>query len=154
MNDAEMTRVREAYRRLRHLTAASNGTDRNSNWVPAWSSTVLERTVEQVLSQPNGRLTDLFYALWDLIAEINVPLNRTLANFMKDIVVLCFTRYRALYDAIDFQWMSTQLRGNGTQAQAYLASLALPESLVGECRSSILAKLEGTEFKEEVQQML
>jgi len=152
MNDAEMARVREAYRLLRRLTAASNGTGRNSNWIPAWSSAVLERTVEQVLSQPDGRLSELFHALWGLIA--NVPLDRTLANFLKDIVVLCFTRYRALYDATDFQWMTTQLRGNGTQAQAYLASLALPENLVGESRSSILAKLEGTEFKKEVQKML
>ena len=147
--ESEAEKVQRAYLALRRLTAhePQEGT---GEWVPAWSSLLLERVIEEILSPPGGRVGDVFHALWDLAGRDDVPLTKTMANFIHDIVVLCFTRYRRKYDAEDFEWMAEELRRRGgAPSQAYLALLALPERLAVESQDAILTGLKGTEFLDE-----
>src|SRR5271165_3408193 len=118
--ESDVERVQSSYTALRRLTAEDPQSGNTREWVPAWSSRVLDMTVEEILSQPGGRLGDVFHALWDLGGRDDVPLTKTMANFIHDIVVLCFTRYRTKYDAEDFQWMADQVRRVTTPARAYL----------------------------------
>jgi len=152
--DTEIQRIREAQAELLSLTAASDVPNGSSVWTPAWSSAVLERTVAQILSKPGSRISDLFHGLWDLLAKTEAPLTDTMSHFLKDIVILCFTRYRSLYDVEDFDWMASLLNKNCTEAQAYLALYAMPDTLLKSCQGVIIAILETTGFIIEARQML
>lgn len=145
---------RNPYAALRRLTAASPEAGSGDVWTPAWSSKVLEETIEKIIRCPDGRLRDIFEALWRIAGEPDAPLTRVMANFIHDIVVLCFTRYRTQYDAEDFRWMAERMHPECTPPQAYLAALALPEPLVTESRNAILSNLKRTEFLDEVEKML
>jgi hypothetical protein len=154
MMEPDAERVGRAYKGLRRLTADDPENGNVREWVPAWSSHVLEKTIEEILSQPGSRIGDVFYALWDLGGKDDVALTKTMAALIRDIVVLCFTRYRTKYDAEDFQWMADRVQQGAAPAQAYLALLALPESLASASRDAIVESLEGTEFHDEAQGML
>jgi hypothetical protein len=151
--DTETQRIREAQAELLSLTVASGAPNGSSVWTPVWSSDVLERTVAQILSKPGSGISDLFHGLWDLLAQTEAPLTDTMSHFLKDIIVLCFTRYRALYDMEDFDWMASLLNKNCTEAQAYLALYAMPDTLLTSCQDVIITILEKTEFIMEARQM-
>jgi hypothetical protein len=144
----------EAYAALRRLTAADPNLGLAREWTPAWSSRVLEETIERIVSRQNSGLRDLFEALWELAGQPDVPLTRTMANFIHDIIVLCFTRYRSQYDAENLSWMVERVRTGCTPSQAYLALLALPEDLIKQCRDDILSGVKETPFFDEVARML
>ena len=73
----------------------------------------------------------------------------TLANLLREIVVLTFTNYRDGYDAEDFDWMTMLIRDGCSEAQAYLALHALPERWAREAGGEILRSLARTAFIEE-----
>lgn len=146
-----MERRRKALEMLSRLTDAGSGAD---TWVPVWSSLVLERTVAEVLSANQASMSDLLLALWEIAGREEAVLTPTLANFIRDIVVHAFTRYRTLYDKEDFLWLADGVRHSPTPSQAYLALLALPEELVEQSKAPILDALKGTQFFDEAQRML
>jgi hypothetical protein len=143
----------KAYTKLRQLTAAGNLSDETKAWTPAWSSQVLEVVIKEIISQNDGSVRNVFAALWELGGQSDVPLTRTMANFIKDIVVLIFTQYRSIYDSDDFSWMADRVRLGCTPPQAYLAALSLPDFLIETCRSEILSSLSKTGFHDEVEKM-
>jgi hypothetical protein len=147
MSDSATTRAEAAVRLLRRLNSGE------VVWIPAWSSKLLEETIDHVLSTPGGNVTDLLNALWDLLGETKAALSKISANFILDIVKSSFTRYRSDYDAASFSWMTDRLEGS-LPVQAYLAAISLPDNLAHEHRATILDKLRDTGFFEEAQKIL
>jgi hypothetical protein len=147
---------RQAYIALRRLTAADPKSSSASEWVPAWSSWLLEQTVDKIVHHDGSGLRDLFTAFWELAGQPDVRLTDTVANFILDIVRLCHRRrYRARYDAEDFSWMAERVQRGCTPSQAYLALIGLPPDFKNAaCRSAILSSLKGTEFFAEAESML
>jgi hypothetical protein len=119
-----------------------------------WSSWGLEQTIEKIVGQDGSGLRDVFAAFWELAGQPDVRLTRLMADFILDIVRLCFRLYRRRYDAEDFSWMAERVQRGCTPSQAYLALIALPPALNRTCRSAILSSLEGTEFFPEAERML
>ncbi|MEP0883708.1 hypothetical protein NDI49_19325 [Trichocoleus sp. ST-U3] len=154
MSNYQRQRVDKAYELLLRLTAENQVQGHISEWTPAWSSAYLEKTVEEILTQPQSTISDLFRGLWKLLAQTNATLTTTMAHFLRDIVVLCFTQYRELYDVEDFEWMTTLVNDGCSEAQAYLSLYALPDQWIGNCHKAILAALEGTDFITEARQQL
>jgi hypothetical protein len=144
----------KAHAVLRALTASDPALGDANEWTPAWSSRVLEDKIQEIITRPNGDLLDVFKALWELTGQSDVLLTRTLANFIKDIVVLCFTKYRSKYDSINFLWMADKIQLGCTPSQAYLAALALPNDLIELCQNNILLSLKGTVFRDEIEKMI
>jgi hypothetical protein len=115
---------------------------------------MLEKTVDEILSAPEALVTELFLALWDLMSVGPSPLTKLQAQFIHDVVVVCYVRYREKYEAESFEWLAERITGsNISQAYAYFALLSLPESLMNRCRVAILSVLAGTEFEEEARRM-
>lgn len=153
MSESNITKAQEACIKLRRLTARKEDAGHTEEWTLVWSSALLEETIEEILSLPMD-VSDLFQGAWELMKKAGIPLNRTTANFVRDLVTLCFICYRSSYHATEFQWMATQVAEKSTELQAYFASLALPEKFIYQCRDAILSKLEGTEFSAEIRSML
>lgn len=97
---------------------------------PAWSSYLLDRLLEAVMEPPGGSVGDLFRALYGLLANHRSALSKTLANLIKQIIVLCLTRQRRSYEAVDWAWFAHQASAGATPAQLYLALHAVPLALV------------------------
>jgi hypothetical protein len=147
-------REQQAYAALRRLTAPGLPGASTTPWVPAWSSRQLEQALDSILSTADSSVGDVLRALWDLSGQPDVQLTKPMAQFIHDIVVWCFTRYRARFDQEDFEWMARELSRRPTPAQGYVALLSLPEGRVAACRDAILASLEGSEFFEAARKML
>src|SRR5215469_14329940 len=62
---------------------------------PLWSSHVMERMVDAAVRTPGGQVADVLRALAETLGEYRVPLTHAVANFIKDLVVLTFTRHRS-----------------------------------------------------------
>jgi hypothetical protein len=77
-----------------------------------------------------------------------------MANFLLDVVKYCFGRYRARYESEDFHWLAVSVQQGCTEAQAYLATFALPPALIQSCREAIMKALNSSEFCEKVRPML
>jgi len=116
---------------------------------PVWSSYVMERMEAEVVRTPGGRIEDLFRALAAVFNKYNVPLTDTVSNFVKDLVVLAFTRYRNSYESSDFTWLVEDLLLQPTPALAYLGLLALPDGYIPAAREAILAALADSPFADE-----
>jgi hypothetical protein len=146
---------RQAYIALRRLNTTNPKAGGDREWVPAWSSWLLEQTIEKIVGHDSSGLRDLFAAFWELAGQPDVRLTRSMVNFILDIVKLCYRRrYRQRYDAEDFSWTAERVQRGCTPSQAYLALIALPPALNRTCRSAILSSLEGTEFFPEAERML
>jgi hypothetical protein len=110
----------------------------------------LERALEQILSAPDSDVGDVLRALWGLLGVSNAPLDLAMTNFIHDLIVECFTRYRTRYLSSNHEWMISALKRRPTEAQAYLALIALPQSLLGATQEDILAALAGSNFLADV----
>ena len=136
------------------IRGGNEGAETRADWVPVWSSLLLEQAVERLLSKPDSRVGDLLHGLWTLLEETRAPLTRPMSHFLRDITVLCFTRYRARYADEDFVWVSGLVQGGCSAAQAYLALHSLPQAFLPVCREGLLAALTETEHAAEAQEML
>jgi hypothetical protein len=116
---------------------------------PLWSSHVMERMVDSVVRVPGGEVADVLRALVETLGEYRVPLTDAVANFIKDLVVLTFTRHRSSYERSDFRWLVEDLLERPTSAMAYLGLMALPDEYISDVRNAIVAALEGTQFADE-----
>jgi hypothetical protein len=111
---------RTAASRLMLLTLCANTLD------PRWSSEVLRRYVRAVLETPGGTLSDVFAPLVDLLGELFGGLSASLANFLKDLIVLCFTEYRNEYELVPWARVAEAVSLQLTQAQCYFGLHAIP----------------------------
>ena len=150
-NSAEQ-RVTQA-RALLSQFSASGPPGRSGGWMPAWSSAALEETVSKVLNAPAARTSDLFQALWALLAESGAALTSPMANFLRDVVVVCFTQYRSKYELDDFGWMASSTPGC-SEAQAFFALHALPDTLLRGCQDAVLLALHNSTYLAEAEKML
>ena len=150
----EAVRVREVSRQLERLRIAASPPSADVGWAPAWSSAVLEAIVSGAVSAPGGRISDLFRALWDILADTEAQLTKTMSHFLRDIVVLCFTQYRSQYDESELSWMAASTIRGCSESQGYLALHALPDLHARGCKEAILSALKDSEFYEEAQLML
>lgn len=121
---------------------------------PRWSSWVLEKMLTEVMATPGGTVTDVLQASCDVLEEYSVELTPTVAMFLKQVTILCFTRYHPSYKSADFVWMARRVNERATPALAYLALLAIPVDILPRCRDAILTSLRGTEFWDEASRSL
>lgn len=147
LGDSEEERVRRAEELLARRTNQKSSSNNNNDWVPAWSSVSLERTVEMILGVPEGKTNDLFQGLWNLLGHTQAPLNGDMTEFLLAIVRLAInSRYRRQWQQTNFGWMMTALKKGSTAAQAYLTFLLLNEEHLTACKEDILVALRNSEF--------
>jgi len=97
---------------------------------PRWSSFVLDRLLEAVTHTKGGEVDDLISALFEVLSDYNGPLTETLKNLIKQLVIKCFTEFRASYEAADFSWMAERVAQDSNSSQAFVALHALPPQLM------------------------
>jgi hypothetical protein len=127
---------------------------RDEHWIPAWSDTALDNTLDSIILSHQGGVGDVFRGVWAALESTNAPLSVSMSNFILNIVQHCFIAHRALYMAEHFEWVCLSVRQNCTEAQAYLAAFALPPAAIAECKDAIAAKLRDSPFFEKVQPLL
>jgi hypothetical protein len=118
---------------------------------PRWSSLMLERLVAAVMVIPGGGVNDVLCALFTLLGENDAGPTRPMTNFLKQIVVLCFSLYRKSYEAADFSWLEKGAREGLNSGQAYLALYAHPQPTI---RAAILKALDSSPYKDEAIRVL
>jgi hypothetical protein len=121
---------------------------------PVWSSHVLEQMERDVLRVRGGEVDDLLRGLAAVLQQHRVPLTDTLANFIKDVVVLAWTQHRDSFDRRDGTWLVGDVRARPTAALAYLALLALPDEQLSAVEEAILGALANSPFAEEANRLL
>jgi len=122
---------------------------------PWWSSSVLDGLTSTVLAFPGGAVGDLYNALYGVLGDYPCDLTPTMATFIKEFVVKCFTQQRHSYESVNWRAAATAVNESATKAQLYLAVLAIPpEDLPNEVGRVIEKGLESTHFGQEVHTML
>jgi len=122
---------------------------------PRWSSFVLENIVKTVMANPSGSIGDLLKAVLTILEDARHELTRTPANFLKDLVIACFTRERRSYEAIDWPSLVQTIGPGATRSQLYLAMHAVPEQFMSEeLADRILRELAPTPYGEEAANLL
>lgn len=122
---------------------------------PVWSSEVLRRFVDAVITAPGGKIGELFSALFALLADYPSELSVARASFIKDLVVACFTRHKADYEAFDWECFANKFRTGATTSQLYFALLAIdPEQVSEELATAIAHGLEHTPYRDEALRLL
>jgi hypothetical protein len=118
---------------------------------PRWSSSVLDRIVAIVMAFPGGSVGDLYCALYGLLGDYPCDLSPTMANFIQDFVVKCFTQYRDSYESVNWGSLAEAVNRDSKTTQLYLALLAIPpEDLPSEVASLIEKGLESTPYSHAV----
>jgi hypothetical protein len=117
---------------------------------PKWSSYALDRFFEEVMSAPGGSIRDAYQGLDAALKTDSVQLTGTVAAFIKDVVIRCFTRYRQSYESVNWKEVAESLGDKATAAQLYLALHAIPPQFVTPRLADAIAKgLESTAFRDE-----
>jgi hypothetical protein len=93
---------------------------------PKWSSWRLEKLLEAVLTTPQGEVVDVIRGLDLALKKYNVHLTETVANLVKDVVILSFTRARTAYEQASWGWANQELTKGVSAARCYLFLHALP----------------------------
>lgn len=117
---------------------------------PKWSSYALDRFFEEVISAPGGSVRDVYQGLDAALKAYSVELTGTVAAFIKDLVVRCFTRYRQSYESVNWKEVVESLGDKATPAQLYLALHAIPPQFITPQLADAIARgLEPTAFRNE-----
>lgn len=117
---------------------------------PKWSSYALDRFFEEVTSTPGGSIQDVYQGLDRALKTYSVELTGTVAAFIKDVVIRCFTRYQQSYEAVNWKEVVDSLGDKPTASQLYLALHAIPPQFVTPQLADAIAKgLESTAFYDE-----
>lgn len=112
---------------------------------PKWSSWVMERLLEELMSKSAVSMTDLFMG-FDLALKRNaVRLTETVANLIKDTVVTSFTEHKSAYRQAEWGWAAEELSSGVSAPQAYFFLHALPpDKATATAIVGILRGLEGS----------
>jgi hypothetical protein len=113
---------------------------------PKWSSWLLDRLIETILSNPQYTMTDLFRG-FDLALKRNgVHLTEMVANLIKDVALTgFFTRYKTRYEKAEWGWANDEIEGGVSAARAYLFLRTLPpDKTTPASLVAILRALEGS----------
>ncbi len=122
---------------------------------PKWSSYALDRFFEQVTAAPGGSIQDVYQGLDVALKAYSVRLTQTVATFIKDLVVRCFTQYREAYESASWKQLADSQSDKATEAQLYLALHAIPPRFVTTQLADAIAKgLESTAFRDEALSVL
>ncbi|MET9629932.1 hypothetical protein ABZX92_20950 [Lentzea sp. NPDC006480] len=121
---------------------------------PVWSSKALEDLVSAQLALAGGGVCDVFGAALDLWAQHDPQLSPAVVNFVRALTVLCFTQNRRSYQACDFTGLLDEFTARPSRAGAYLLAHALPPEHWAAARPVLLAALDGTPQREQVDLML
>lgn len=117
---------------------------------PKWSSYALDRFFEEVTSIPGGSIRDVYQGLDLALKTYSVKLTSTVAAFIKDLVIRCFTRYQQSYESVNWKEVVDSLGDQATESQFYLALHAIPPQFVAPQLADAIAKgLESTAFRDE-----
>jgi hypothetical protein len=117
---------------------------------PKWSSFALDRFFEDMMSTPDGSIQDVYQGLDRVLKTYSVELTKTVAAFIKDLVIRCFTRYQRSFESVNWKELVDSLGDKATEAQLYLALHAIPPQFVTPQLADVIAKgLESTAFRDE-----
>jgi hypothetical protein len=117
---------------------------------PKWSSYALDRFFEEVMSVPGGSVRDVYQGLDAALKAYSVELTKTVAAFIKDLVIRCFTRFRQSYESVNWKEAVDSLGDKATAAQLYLALHAIPPQFITPQLADAIARvLESTAFRDE-----
>lgn len=120
---------------------------------PRWTSFSIEQMFEAALQIPGAELSDLVQAEFALLAETRGAVSRSQANFIQELGRHVVDRRRRGHAADDFVWIAVRLADEAfppTEAQAYLATHALPRKLRTATREIILRTVLSSPIAEEV----
>ncbi|HEX8866999.1 MAG TPA: hypothetical protein VF821_15175, partial [Lentzea sp.] len=121
---------------------------------PVWSSKALEDLVSAQLAVPGGGVCDVFAAALEIWAQHDPQLSPAVQSFIKALAVLCFTQFRRSYQACDFTGLLDQFAAAPSRAGGFLLAHVLPPEHWAAARPVILAALDGTPQREQVDLML
>lgn len=122
---------------------------------PRWSSEVLERFVSSALTAPGTSLNEVFSPLLGLLGESSRELTPPVAHFLKDLVILCFTRFRSEYDQMEWNAFVELVSSQPTPSRCYLALIAVPpQHLPASVAELILSTLASTPYANEAKSLL
>jgi len=93
---------------------------------PAWSSWILERMIDEVMNTSKIETIDLFRAFEHAFKKYNVRLTQTVANLVKDVMTLTFSKVGNWYQAADWHWANEALGNEISPARCYLFLPLLP----------------------------
>jgi hypothetical protein len=114
---------------------------------PKWSSWRLEKLLEAALKTPQGEVVDVIRGLDLALKKYNVNLTDTVANLVKDVVILGFTRARTAYEQASWGWANEELTKGVSAARCYLFLHALPPGKASPSAIvAILRGLDGTPY--------
>lgn len=117
---------------------------------PKWSSYSLDRFIEEVLTAPGSSIWDLYQGLDAILKTHAVELTETVAAFIRDLVVRCFTRFRRSYESVNWKDVGDSLTDRATAAQLYLALHAIPPQFVTPRLADVITRgLDSTAFRNE-----
>lgn len=117
---------------------------------PRWSSLVLEQMVGAAATIPGSTPVELFAALYGLLGEFSAELTQPVANLVRELVVLCYMRFRPAYDAGDWSRFVRAAPGPVTAAQLYLLLHAMPPQHVAPDLAEAIARgLKPTPYRDE-----
>ncbi|MBZ4417858.1 hypothetical protein [Myxococcus sp. RHSTA-1-4] len=118
--------------------------------VPRWSSFMVGRLVDAVLSIPQAGVGDLFRAMWQMLSARGNHLSRETARFIREIIRDVLSRDPKKRE-VDLHWLISQ-PSTMTEPQAYFIYNALalaPALFTQEVEEMISAALRGGEFFDE-----
>jgi hypothetical protein len=124
---------------------------------PRWTTFQVEQLLEAALQIAGAELSDVVHAQFALLAETTGPTTRAQANFLRELGEQIAGKRRRGHPADDFVWIAVRLADPIlpiTQAQAYLATYALPRRLRSATREIILRAMQCSPLADEVAQTL
>jgi hypothetical protein len=117
---------------------------------PRWSSALLDRLLSAIMETKNGSVGDLLHATYDVLGDYLVPLTKPVAEFIKEVVVGAFSRYRSSYDSLDWRWICDANEELLLPSRAYFAYHVLPPAqLSSPSKLAILKGLAVTSYWQE-----
>lgn len=121
---------------------------------PTWSSYLLDRVVDALEATPSSSADDLYTAIFEILTDYAVPLNTVVANLFKDL-------FRRIPFFTKLYWKRAKLPFDSKhifegKAQAYLlfGIMYQADRLTPEIQEKVFEQLSGTEFKQELEDIL
>ena len=124
---------------------------------PRWTWFRLEHLFETAMQIPGAELSDVVHALFALLAETTGPTTTSQTCFIREVADHVAERRDRGQSVADFVWIAVRLSDPllaVTESQAYLAALALPQTLRDQARRVILESVHSRPLVDELIQLL
>lgn len=124
---------------------------------PRWAGGRVEQMLETAMQVPGAELSDIVQALFALLGELTGTTTKSQAGFVREVAAQVVDRRDRGQSAADFVWIAVRLSDPVlavTESQAYLAALALPQTMRDRARELILGRVHSPQLLAELMQLL